>query len=275
MSQAEGVHALVRTGDGWAVQHAVLTVTDLSGNQVARSGADQDGMVSTDALPTGTYTAILTAAGYAPVARTAMVTASGSAPLGTITLNRVGGAELPPPGKWTIDPAHSSINVTARHLGMSSVRGRFDDFAGTLEIAHPVERSSVTAVIQSASIDTNQKMRDDHLRSKDFLDVEHNPVITYRSTGLAQLSEERWALDGELTLNGVTRPVQLDLTYLGTGPDAWGGTRAAFHAVTELHRDDFAITYNQVLRAGIGAIGATLRVEIDIQAVQGESLPGM
>jgi len=271
---SQGVNALVRTGDGWAVQHAVLTVTDLSGNQVARSGADQDGAVSTEALPAGTYTAILTAAGYAPVARTAMVTASGSAPLGTVTLNRVGGVELPPPGVWTIDPAHSSINVSARHLGMSSVRGRFDAFSGTIEVAHPVERSSVSAEIQAASVDTNNKMRDDHLRSKDFLDVERHPVITYRSAGLTQLSEERWTLDGELTLNGITRSVPLELTYLGTGPDAWGGTRAAFHAVTDLHRDDFAITYNQVLRAGIGAIGATLRVEIDIQAVQGDTLPG-
>jgi polyisoprenoid-binding protein YceI len=158
---------------------------------------------------------------------------------------------------------------------MSSVRGRFDDFSGTVRIAQPVEQSSVTAVIQAASVDTANKMRDDHLRSQDFLDVERHPVITYTSTGLTQLSEERWALDGELTLNGVTRKVQLDLTYLGTGPDAWGGTRAAFHAVTELHRDDFAITYNQVLRAGIGAIGATLRVELEIQAVQGETLPGV
>ena len=274
MSQAEGVHALVRTGDGWAVQHAVLTVTDLSGNQVARAGADQDGNVATDMLPAGTYTAILTAAGYAPVARTAMVTQGGSAPLGTITLNRVGGVELPPPGTWTIDPVHSWINVAARHLGMSSVRGRFDEFSGSIQVAHPVENSSVVAVIQSSSIDTGNKMRDDHLRSKDFLDVANHPTIDYRSTGLAQVSEDRWALDGQLTLNGVTKSVQLELTYLGTGPDAWGGTRAAFHAVTELHRDDFSITYNQVLQAGINAIGTTLRVEIDIQAVQGESLPG-
>ncbi|AHH95157.1 YceI family protein [Kutzneria albida] len=270
---SQGVHALVRTSDGWAVQHAVLTVTDLSGNQVARSGADQDGSVATDPLPAGTYTAILTAAGYAPVARTALVTAGGTAPLGTITLSRVGGVQLPPPGVWTIDPMHSSVSFAARHLGMSSVRGRFDEFAGQIQVAQPVERSSVSAVIQAASIDTGNKMRDDHLRSKDFLDVSSNDTISYRSTGLAQVSEERWALDGELTLNGVTRPVQLDLTYLGTGPDAWGGVRAAFHAVTELHRDDFSITYNQVLQAGINAIGTTLRVEIDIQAVQGDTLP--
>jgi polyisoprenoid-binding protein YceI len=80
-------------------------------------------------------------------------------------------------------------------------------------------------------------------------------------------------MDGELTLNGITRPVALDLTYFGVGPDAWGGTRAAFHAVTDLRREDFAITYNQIVRAGVTLIGATLRVEIDVEAVRGDTLP--
>ena len=83
----------------------------------------------------------------------------------------------------------------------------------------------------------------------------------------------RWTVHGELGLHGVVRPVDLDLAYLGTGADPWGGTRAAFRATTELRREDFAMNYNQVLQAGIAAIGTTLRVELDIQAVQGESLP--
>ena len=109
----------------------------------------------------------------------------------------------------------AAVAYAARHLGMSSVRGQFDEFGGTVEVAHPVERSSVTAVIQAASIDTANKMRDDHLRSKVFLDVEHNPVITYRSTGLAQLSEERWAMDGELTAIVARRPLFASL-LIGT-----------------------------------------------------------
>jgi len=116
------------------------------------------------------------------VARTALVTANGSAPLGTITLNRVGGVDLPPPGRWTIDPAHSAISFVARHLGISQRDAAgFDEFEGRIEVAQPVETSTVTALIQAGSIDTGNKMRDDHLRSKDFLDVASNTTISYRS----------------------------------------------------------------------------------------------
>jgi polyisoprenoid-binding protein YceI len=156
---------------------------------------------------------------------------------------------------------------------MASVRGRFAEFAGQLEVARPLERSTVRATIQAASIDTGNKMRDDHLRSADFLGVDAHPVIEYTGSSITSLGDEKWRVNGELTLNGVTRAVPLELAYLGVGPDSWGGTRAAFRAVTELKRDDFAITYNQVVRAGITMIGTTLRVEIDIEAVRGDALP--
>lgn len=164
----------------------------------------------------------------------------------------------------------------AQHLGISSVRGRFTDFSGSIEIApSPDEgtKSRVKAVIRAASIDTGNGMRDQHLRSPDFLDVERHPELTYVSTGLTPAGPDRWTVHGELGMHGVVRPVDLDLAHLGTGPDPWGGTRAAFRATTELRREDFAMNYNQVVRAGIAAIGTTLRVELDIQAVQGETLP--
>ncbi|MEU8353091.1 carboxypeptidase-like regulatory domain-containing protein, partial [Streptomyces sp. NPDC048845] len=104
-----GLRARIRTRDGWAVRHAILTVTDMTGNQVARATADEDGTVRTDALPAGAYTVIATAVGYAPAASTAIVTASGRADVGTVVLARQGGVELPPPGVWTLDPAHSSV----------------------------------------------------------------------------------------------------------------------------------------------------------------------
>jgi polyisoprenoid-binding protein YceI len=116
-------------------------------------------------------------------------------------------------------------------------------------------------------------MRDDHLRTGDFLAAEEYPEITYHSTGLTPAGPDRWTVHGELRLRGVTRPVDLDLAYLGTGPDPWGGVRAAFHATTELRREDFAINYNQVLQTGLAMVGTTLKVELDIQAVQGETLP--
>ncbi|MCL6668306.1 YceI family protein [Streptomyces panaciradicis] len=270
-----GLSARIRTRDGWAVSHAVVTVTDMTGTQVLRAEADAEGAVrDATALTPGPYVVIVTAVGYAPTASTAIVTASGRAELGPVTLARQGGTELPPPGPWTVDPAHSSVAAVAQHLGISSVRGRFTDFTARIEIApDEVEKSSVEAVIRAASIDTGNGMRDDHLRSPDFLDVERFPEITYRSTGLTAAGSDRWTVHGELTLHGVVRPVELDLAYLGTGADPWGGTRAAFRATTELRREDFAMNYNQVVQAGIAAIGTTLKVELDVQAVQGESLP--
>jgi polyisoprenoid-binding protein YceI len=269
-----GVTAQARTTDGWPVASAVLTVTDATGVQVARVAADEEGRLATEPLPTGTYTAILTATGFGPLARTAVVTASGSATLGVLPLARIGGADLPDPGVWTIDPVHTQITVTARHLGMASVRGRFSEFGGRIEVARPLERSIISATIQAASIDTGNKMRDDHLRSADFLGVDEHPLIEYRGESVTSLGDQKWRVNGELTLNGVTRPVPLELDYLGVGPDSWGGTRAAFRAVTQLKRDDFAITYNQIVKAGITMIGTTLRVEIDVEAVRGETLPG-
>lgn len=190
-----------------------------------------------------------------------------------MVLARQGGVELPPPGAWSLDPAHSSVAAVAQHLGISSVHGRFTEFSGRIEIAEDVQRSRVDAVISAASIDTGNSMRDKHLRSPDFLDSERFPEITYRSNGLTPAGPDRWLVHGELSLHGVVRPVDLNLSYLGTGPDPWGGVRAAFNATAELRREDFAMNYNQVVQAGISAIGTTLRVELDVQAVQGESLP--
>ncbi|MFE1951702.1 MULTISPECIES: YceI family protein [Streptomyces] len=269
-----GLSARIRTRDGWALPHAVVTVTDMTGAQVLRAEADDEGAVH-DASPLtpGPYTVIVTAVGYAPAASTALVTATGRAEVGTVVLARQGGAELPPPGPWTVDPAHSTVAATAQHLGITSVHGRFTDFGARVEIAQDVEKSRVEAVIKAASIDTGNGMRDGHLKSPDFLDVEAYPEITYRSTGLEPAGTDRWTVHGELTMRGVSRPVDLELSYLGTGADPWGGTRAAFKATAELKREDFAMNYNQVVQAGIAAIGATLKVELDIQAVQGDTLP--
>ncbi|MFI7388300.1 YceI family protein [Streptomyces sp. NPDC049813] len=269
-----GLSARIRTRDGWALPHAVVTVTDMTGAQVLRAEADDEGAVhDAAALTPGPYTVIVTAVGYAPVASTALVTATGRAEVGTVVLARQGGAELPPPGPWTVDPAHSTVAATAQHLGITSVHGRFTDFTARVDIAQDVEKSRVEAVIRAASIDTGNGMRDGHLKSPDFLDVETHPEITYRSTGLSPAGADRWTVHGELSLHGVVRQVDLDLSYLGTGADPWGGTRAAFKATAELKREDFAMNYNQVVQAGIAAIGATLKVELDIQAVQGDALP--
>ena len=263
------VTARVQSRDGWAVRGAVLTITDLAGSQAARAEGDDEGRISAGPLAPGTYTAIVMAPGYSPAARTAVVTASGSA-LGTVTLDRAAGTELPPPGRWTIDPAHSAIQITARHMGLASVTGHFGEFSGTIEIAEPAERSVVQAQIKAASIDTGSSMRDEHLRSPDFMDAESHPLVTYQGTGVTASDDGQWRVSGELTLRGTTRPVPLELTYLGTGPDPWGGQRAAFRARAELHRQDFAMDWNQSLATGALLVGWVLRVTLDIEAVFGD-----
>lgn len=269
-----GVRAHIQTRDGWPLQHAVLTVTDTAGAQVLRAAAGEDGLIRTaERLPKGSYTVLATAVGYAPAASTALVTGSGRADLGTVVLDRQGGSELPPPGAWTIDPAHSRVAATAQHLGISSVHGRFTELRGRIEVAEVPEKSTVEAVIVAASIDTGSEMRDRHIRSADFLNIAEHPEIAYHGSGVEPVGPSRWTLRGELSMHGVVRDVDLDLTCLGTGPDPWGGMRTAFRATAELRRHDFSMNYNQVVAAGIAAIGTTLKVELDIQAVQGESLP--
>ncbi|MCU1681649.1 MAG: hypothetical protein JWQ81_2388 [Amycolatopsis sp.] len=269
-----GLRASIRTAEGWAVENAVLTMTDLSGQQVARIVSNAKGAVATEPLPQGVYTAVITSPGHNPVARTAQIGSDGSGTLGDIILAPVADSiELPPPGPWTIDPMHSSVVATAKHLGIASIKARFAELTGQIMISRPVEQSSVHAEIKAAALDTGIKMRDDHLRSSDFLDVEAHPVISFASTGLRQFGSDKWKLAGDLTLHGERREVELDLVYGGYGPDPWGGVRAAFHAETQLSRNDFAINYSAMVRAGVAAIGTTVKIELDIEALQGSTLP--
>lgn len=274
--QTRGLWARAVTGAGLPVPHAVLTVTDLAGSQLARVEVGAEGKAATPPLPSGAHTAVLTAAGYLPAARMAQVGPDGSGTLGEIALEPEPDAvTLPAAGPWTIDPMHSSVVATARHLGISSIRANFRELGGRIDVRSPVEDSSVRAEIKASTIDTGIAMRDDHLRSADFLDIEAHPLIEFASTGLRRHGSESWTLTGDLTLHGRSRPVELELRYGGCEQDPWGGQRAAFHAQTQLNRDDFAISYNALVRAGVAAVGSTINVELDIQAVQGESLPEM
>lgn len=252
---------------GWPVEHAVLTLTDIAGRQVGRTTVDSAGRAAIGQVAPGTYTLIIAAPGHQPVARSAVVGSAGL-DLGEIELTATGELELPAPGVWDIDPVHSSVRIRARHIGLASVHGRITEFGGSVVITDPVENSSVEVSLQAASVDTGNPDRDKHLRSKDFLHAEAFPEITFRCKGVRRLANDRWSMDSELTVRGVTRQISLDLVYLGVGPDPWGGTRAAFHAVTELPREDFAIDWNQAVRVGIGVVGGILQVELDIEIVR-------
>ncbi|WP_024802575.1 YceI family protein [Nocardia sp. BMG51109] len=271
-----GLTAQIRTVDGWPVAGAVLTVTSLDGRQLGRAVADESGAAGTEALPAGMHTAVVTAPGHKPVAQIARVSSSGAGSLGEVRLEpEASSIETPPAGPWTIDPVHSHVVVTARHLGIASIRARFDDVSGRLDVAENFEKTTGYAEIKAASIDTGVGMRDDHLRSGEFLDVERYPLIGFTGTGLKRTGADNWSMPGELELHGQRKQVELAVTYGGYGPDPWGGVRAAFHAETLLRRDDFAIDYNAVVRAGVAAVGTTVKLDLDIELVQGDRLPQM
>lgn len=260
----------VLTADGWPVSGATMTVVDSAGKQAGLAAAGSDGTIVLDGLAAGTYTAVTTAPGYAPAAKTITVNGApgaAAAPLGDIRLTAAGGARLPEPGEWRIDPVHSEVRATARHLGLSLVHGRFAEFGGAVFVADPPDQTTVTASIVAASVNTGNEDRDAHLRSADFLAVEEHKEITFRSSAITRLAGIRWTMDGDLTLRGITRPVRLDVRYLGVGPDPWGGRRCAFTASTTLRREDFAVNWNQAIRIGVGVLDTTLRVELDIEAV--------
>lgn len=256
------------TSDGWPLPGATVTLIGADGHQIGRAVADAGGRFAVPVDATGPATVIVAAAGVDPVARSTTLPAHTDRELGTIVLHGAGHDRLPAPGAWAIDPAHSIVRATARHLGMSRVEGRFTELAGTVTVAEEIETSHVTVVIEAASIDTGNRDRDTHLRSPDFLDVKQFPTLRFRGSGLTRLADDRWQLDGGLTIRDITRPVTLDVHYGGSGPDPWGGTRMALTATTQLHRADYEINWNMGLPGGLTLVGPTLRIDLDIQAVR-------
>jgi polyisoprenoid-binding protein YceI len=256
------------TLDGWPVPGGTLTAVDAGGVQRARGSSGPDGRVVIEGLPAGPYTVIVAAPGHDPLARTVSVGAGPVTALGELQLPRAGGAVLPAPGTWTIDPVHSSIQATALHIGLGRIHGRLRRFSGHVQVADPLENSSVEVLIDPTGVDTAEEMRDEHLRSPDFLDVLRYPEIRYKSDGLRRLDATHWVVEGLLTLKDVSAPVPLRVEYHGTGPGLTGEVRAAFSATTEVSRDDFAIDWNQSVLAGLLTVGRTLRIDIDIQAVR-------
>lgn len=165
-------------------------------------------------------------------------------------------------GTWTIEPAHSSVGFAVRHLGLTKVRGQFNQFSGFIAIAGDRLASAVEAVIELSSVDTNNADRDGHLQSTDFFGAESNPQMIFRSTGVTQDS-----LSGDLTLNGVTKPVTLDLEFHGVTVDGYGITRAGFSASGRILRSDFGVEFNMPVGLDGMLIGDKVELELEIQAV--------
>ena len=177
----------------------------------------------------------------------------------------IGGVEIPS-GTWRIDPSHSEVGFSVRYLGLSRVRGRFEDFTGSVTVGSEPADTVVEATIQAASITTGEPKRDEHLRASDFLDVAVHPTIEFRSTAVRE-RRGRWVVEGDLTLHGVRRAVVLDAEVEGAGNDPFGSSRVAFSARTEIDRGDFGLNWNQALETGGVLVGRKVTIDLEIQAV--------
>lgn len=172
-----------------------------------------------------------------------------------------------PAGTYAIDPSHSEVAFSIRHAGIARVRGRFTEFSGEITLASDLPASSARATIHASSVDTGNSQRDDHLRSSDFFSVSEKPEWTFVSTG-ATGSEDELTLTGDLTINGITKPVELDVEYNGAATDAYGTDRVGFSATTEISRGDFGVTWNAPLEAGGMLLGDKVKVFIEISATK-------
>jgi polyisoprenoid-binding protein YceI len=169
-------------------------------------------------------------------------------------------------GTWKVDPVHSEIAFSARHLMISRIRGRFTQYDVTIMTSENPLASSVSATIELASVDTGNELRDNHLRSADYFDVENHPAMSYQSTGIRR-TRDGWAIDGALTLHGITRHVSLAVEANGFAPDPFGGQRAGFSATAQLSRRDFGIDLTVPLDGGGVAVGDKVSISLEIQAV--------
>jgi polyisoprenoid-binding protein YceI len=175
--------------------------------------------------------------------------------------------QLVPAGVWIVDGAHSSIEFRVRHLMLATVKGRFTDFEGTLE-AGPGGEAAIRGTVRTASVDTHEPTRDEHLRSPDFFDAAAYPELTFASTGVEPLDDGRFRVRGELTLHGATRPIELEATALGVGRDPWGGERLGIEASGEIDRTEFGLAWNTPLESGGFLLSDAVRLEFEISAVR-------
>ncbi len=169
-------------------------------------------------------------------------------------------------GTWTIDPVHSEVGFSVRHLMVSKVKGRFTTFEGTITVSEDISTAKVDVTIDAASLDTRDENRDGHVKSADFLDAATYPNLTFRSTAVRAKGSD-YEIDGELSLHGVTKPVTLATEFNGVSPDPWGGQRAGFSAETEINRNDFGVDIKLPLDGGGVVVGDKIKVTLEIEAV--------
>jgi polyisoprenoid-binding protein YceI len=176
-----------------------------------------------------------------------------------------------PTGTWHVDPAHSSIEFEIKHMMIATVRGRFTEFEGTVVAAEDIADSRAYGLVKTASIDTNDRSRDEHLRSPDFFDVERYPEIRFESTRIQPAGGRGYDVFGRLTIKDVTREVQLESTVEGADRDPWGNDRVGIRARGTINRKDFGLTWQRALESGGFLVGEDVRLLIDLSAVRDAS----
>lgn len=175
---------------------------------------------------------------------------------------------LIPTGTWTVDPAHSTVGFAVKHLGIATVRGRFEEFEGTLEIGDDLSTARAYGTAQVSSINTDEPARDEHLRSADFFGAESNPELRFESTAIRPVDEDTFEIEGDLTMNGVTNRVKLVAEFLGAETDPWGNERVGIEVVGQVKRGDWNMTFNQALGSGNLLVGEKVALSLDISAVK-------
>ena len=184
-------------------------------------------------------------------------------------VDRTTAVNVVPAGKWSVDASRSSVTFAVKHMMLATVKGRFREFDGMLEIGSGAPRA--TGVVKAASIDTSESVRDEHLRSSpDFFDVEGHPEISFNSTRIDYLDGGRLRIVGELTMRGVTRETELDAQLKRPRPEADGGERITLELRGELDRRDFGLTWNQRLDTGGALLGNKVKIAVEISAVKSE-----
>ncbi len=184
-----------------------------------------------------------------------------------VTSRNVNGTEYPAVGTYAIDVSHTEVGFAVRHMAVSKVRGRFGTFEGTLDIAEDPVDSKVSLTIDAGSVDTRDENRDNHLRTNDFFDVANHPTWTFVSTAIRHEGPTEWKVQGDLTIRGVTRSVELNVTLEGVVKDPYGNHRVGFSASTTINRDDFDVSFGAVMEAGGLVVAKKVDIEIELEAV--------
>lgn len=171
------------------------------------------------------------------------------------------------PGLWTLDMSHSEIGFTVRHAGISKVRGRFTDASAEAKIGRSLVDASLHATVKTASFDSGDANRDGHVKGPDFFDVENFPEMTFRATSVEGDGED-YTLTGDLTIRGITKPIELEVEFTGVAVDPFGATRAGFSAEAEISRKEFGLTWNAVLETGGLLVSDKVRINVEAALVK-------